>query len=70
MTRIFISYCSEDSTAAAALADDLRKVGNEIWMDKELSGAQDWWDTILAEIRRADIFVLALSPKAKDSLAP
>jgi len=52
------------------LIDDLRNSGVEnIWWDKELSGGQSWWDTILEQIRDADILVCLVDQGARDSLA-
>ena len=52
------------------LIDDLRSSGVEdIWWDKHLSGGQSWWDTILKQIRDADILVCLVDQGARDSLA-
>ena len=67
MADIFLSYARQDVTLVLALAEDLRALGNTVWWDEELSAGQIWWDRILDQIRRCDVFVFALSPTALDS---
>ena len=69
--KIFISYSSKDRELVTALEEDLKALGHEIWFDPELSyrGGQKWWDTILANIRTCDLFLLALTPNALASPA-
>ncbi len=69
MADIFLSYARQDVTLVLALAEDLRALGNTVWWDEELSAGQIWWDRILDQIRRCDVFVFALSPTALDSHA-
>jgi nucleotide-binding universal stress UspA family protein len=66
---IFLSYSRRDSDAAAALAAELDQFGQDVWLDKELSGGQRWWDTILEQIRNSDCFVLAQSRASLESKA-
>ena len=66
---IFLSYSRRDSDAAAALAAELDQFGQDVWLDKELSGGQLWWDTILEQIRNSDCFVLAQSRASLESKA-
>ena len=66
---IFLSYSRRDSDAAAALAAELDQFGQDVWLDKELSGGQLWWDTILEQIRNCDCFVLAQSRASLESKA-
>ena len=58
---IFISYSSRNRGAVEALASDLKSVGFAVWYDRELSGGNDWWATILDNIRRCDLFVFGLT---------
>ena len=70
MTRAFISYSRLCEFIVPQLIDDLRSSGVEdIWWDKHLSGGQSWWDTILKQIREADILVCLVDQGARDSLA-
>src|SRR5918995_4042943 len=66
---IFLSYSRRDADAALALAAELDEFGQELWLDKELSGGQIWWDTILEQIRNCDCFVLAQSRASLESKA-
>jgi len=64
--RAFISYARADRPRVGVLAQGLRRLHWQVWFDEALIGGQSWWDSILAEIRRSDVLVLALS---KASLA-
>jgi len=66
---IFLSYSRRDADAAASLAVELDQFGQEVWLDKQLSGGQIWWDTILDQIRNCDCFVLAQSRASLESKA-
>jgi hypothetical protein len=67
MVHLFISYNNEDVAVVRTLAADLASLSHQVWFDKELTGGQAWWDLILAEIRRCDVFVFALSPASLES---
>jgi hypothetical protein len=69
MSTIFLSYARHDATLVQALVNDLRALGNTVWLDEEVSGAQAWWSNILTQIRGCEVFVFALSPAALASLA-
>lgn len=69
MSRIFVSYTREFEEEVRALGDDLEQLGHEFWLDRKLSGGQDWWDSILGQIRECDVFLLALGPNTLDSTA-
>ncbi|WP_295421756.1 TIR domain-containing protein [Sulfurovum sp.] len=69
MAKIFISYKSEDEDKTKALVDDIEKLGYTVWFDRELSGGQKWWDTILESIRDCDMLVFALSVESLNSSA-
>lgn len=70
MKRIFLSYSSKTNRSVEALINDLSKFPDcELWIDRKLSGGQQWWDEILARILACDIFVLALSQASYDSVA-
>jgi len=68
--KIFLSYSSKTNKSIELLFNDLSKSPNyELWIDKKLSGGQQWWDEILLRIRDCDIFILALSQESYDSVA-
>src|SRR5258708_5019833 len=66
--NIFISY-SKRRNEVKSLADDLEGMGHSVWFDREITGAYLWWDKILQEILRCDLFVYALTPEVLDSKA-
>jgi TIR domain len=67
MSTVFVSYARERTEAVEALARDLAALGHEVWLDRELVGGHIWWEQILANVRRCDVFLFALSPEALDS---
>lgn len=69
MSRIFVSYSRENEPVVNGLAGDLEAMGHDVWIDHELSGGQNWWDKILAQIRECDVFVFALAPASVNSTA-
>lgn len=69
MSRIFISYSRDDEAAVSLMRDGLEALGHDVWVDKELTGGQVWWDQILAELRACDLAVFALSPTSLESAA-
>src|SRR6185295_192497 len=69
MATVFISYCRESQDRARSLAQDFEALGHQAWIDQELTGGQAWWNRILAEIRRCDIFAFALEPESLNSPA-
>jgi hypothetical protein len=67
VTRIFLSYSRKDEAAVLAVERDLKESGLDVWIDKELTGGQAWWDLILQRIRDCDCFVFGLSPDSLKS---
>lgn len=61
MRTIFASYSREDSDVVNELVDRLNEAGYQAWHDRALTGGQAWWDSILEEIRRRQIFLFAIS---------
>jgi hypothetical protein len=66
---VFISYSSSDAADVEGLADDIKSLGHQVWVDHELSGGQRWWDYILERIRECDAFVFAVTARSADSQA-
>src|SRR5262245_14961352 len=67
--KVFVSYARRDREAVDVLLQDMRRARHDVWVDEELTGGQAWWDTILANIRQTDLFVIALSPDLLKSRA-
>ncbi|MBZ0321387.1 MAG: TIR domain-containing protein [Anaerolineae bacterium] len=69
MARIFISYNRADRQFVDELVPLLRKVYGQdaLWFDEEIRGGVDWWQMILGEINRCQLFIYLLSNDALDS---
>lgn len=67
--KVFLSYARNDTEIALRLRDDIRSLGFDVWIDKELTGGQVWWNEILSRIRECDVFVLSVSDSSVNSLA-
>jgi len=61
MSKIFISYSSDDKAPIQEVVGDLESLGHTVWFDSELVGGQSWWNRILREIENADFYLCALS---------
>ncbi len=66
---VFISYARANQAVAEQLRGDVERCHREVWVDRELTGGQSWWRTILHHIRNCDVFVVALSPEWVQSRA-
>lgn len=61
-SAVFVSYAREDSVAAQAIAEALRKQGIEVWFDqKELVGGDAWDTKIRRQIRECALFLAVIS---------
>ena len=69
MTTVFLSYSRKNQVQAGALAEDVKALGHQVWMDQELSGGQVWWAQILERVRACDIFLCTLAPESLESEA-
>jgi len=69
MAIVFISYDRAHQDVVKKLVQDLRDDEHETWFDQKLEGGQLWWDTVLSEIRKSEIFVTALTPESLESQA-
>lgn len=63
MLRFFISYSRSDRLFVDLLVPMLLPVyGNDsVWFDEQIPGGSDWWQLILQEIGRCDIFLMLIS---------
>jgi hypothetical protein len=66
---VFISYARRDAEIADLLRQDIERAKRPVWIDGELTGGQEWWETILGQIRGCSLFVFALSPESLRSKA-
>jgi hypothetical protein len=66
---VFISYARKDKDAVDVLVRDIGRAKRDVWIDRELTGGQAWWDTILGQIRGSQLFVFVLSPDSLKSKA-
>lgn len=69
MAHVFICYSRHDQNIVKDLGQDINDLGHVVWYDEELSGGQIWWDQILENIRRCDVFIFALAANALQSHA-
>ncbi len=69
MARIFISYSRADRQFIDQFIPLIRRVyGNDsLWFDDDIHGGVDWWQMILNEIEKCDIFVYLISNEALES---
>src|SRR5262249_33023658 len=67
MAIVFISYDRAHQDVVKKLVQDFRDDEHETWFDQKLEGGQPWWDTVLSEIRKSEIFVTALTPESLES---
>jgi hypothetical protein len=59
---VFLSYASQDATAAQRIADALRQAGIEVWLDQsELRGGEAWDASIRRQIKACRLFVAVIS---------
>ncbi|MDO9161214.1 MAG: TIR domain-containing protein [Methylococcaceae bacterium] len=66
---VFISYNRRDLETVKTLTGDLEELGYSVWFDQALTGGQNWWDHILENIRKSEIFIFALTPNSLESEA-
>jgi formylglycine-generating enzyme required for sulfatase activity len=67
--RLFISYSRDDKDTIYDLADNLHREGHhDVWIDRRLVGADEWWYTICTEIARCECFIFVITPKSVASI--
>jgi TIR domain-containing protein len=65
--RVFISHASADAAFANHLADDLRRLDADIWLDSSHMGAGDFISHINVALTDRDAVILVLTPAAIQS---
>jgi hypothetical protein len=59
---VFLSYASEDASAAQRIAEALRAAGIEVWFDREeLRGGDVWDQTIRKQIKACALVIPVIS---------
>ncbi len=63
MMKLFVSYSQDNKGSVYELVEKLKnKAEYYVWIDRELSGGQLWWDTVLDHIDECECFVPILTP--------
>lgn len=66
---VFITYARKDRDLVRQLRADISQLGQQVWLDEEMTGGHQWWSTILRQIRESTVYVFALSPESLRSRA-
>jgi hypothetical protein len=61
MSKIMLSYSRTDEATVKVLVQGFEAAKRDVWFDHNLDGGDAWWDSILANIRSAAVFLFALS---------
>ena len=64
MGYIFISYSHKDTTYAHGLADHLKSMGFDIWMDERLDYGSQWPLEIQKQLDACAAFILIMTPRS------
>jgi hypothetical protein len=67
--KVFVSYARLNKDTAESLVRDLHALGHQAFYDRDLTGGQRWWDTLLDQIVNSDVFVPVLSDEYRESEA-
>jgi hypothetical protein len=66
---VFCSYPRARAADVTRIAGHFEDLGQDVWLDRALSGGQEWWDTILDRIRSCDCFVFLVCEEGLQSRA-
>jgi TIR domain-containing protein len=61
--KIFASYTRDDEGRVSDIAASLQRLGHAVWIDRELTLAQQWWTEVLEQIEDCDALLVAVSPR-------
>ncbi len=67
MGHVFISYSHHDKEYAAALTEDLRQHGFDVWIDARIESGDRWWKAVTEALEASSAVVVLMSPKSDDS---
>jgi TIR domain len=67
--QVFCSYPRARDADMTRIAGQLEQLGQDVWLDRALSGGQEWWDMILERIRTCGCFVFLLCEESLQSRA-
>lgn len=67
--RFFISYSRVDREFAERFAARLQRIfpSTSVWYDADIFGGASWWNEVLTEVKRCDIFFYLLSNESIES---
>ena len=66
--KIFISHSHQDEEFVRRLADDLRKVGFQVWLDKDLiAPGEQWSEKINEALENSDVVLIIISRNTSKS---
>jgi hypothetical protein len=66
---VFLSYSRDSAARVKELVTDIELLGCDVWLDDGIAGGHPWWNAILDQIRRCDIFVFVLEKGSLESVA-
>lgn len=67
--RLFLSYSRDDKDWVYALWDELRdEAFHDVWLDRRIVPATDWWETILHNIETCECLVFVMTPSSVNSI--
>jgi hypothetical protein len=64
MGHIFISYSHKDTDYAHGLADHLKGMGFDVWIDERLDYGSQWPQEIQKQLDSCDAFILIMTPRS------
>jgi len=67
MNHIFISYSHKDTSYAHQLADTLKEMGFEVWIDARLDYGSQWPNEIQKQLDACGAFLVIMSPRSFES---
>jgi sulfatase modifying factor 1 len=66
--QVFISYATEDTQFAHRLADDLQRLGIQVWIAPDsIKPGESWVDAIERGLEESSHMVIVLTPAALES---